>query len=144
MADPTTSVPFLQNHVRPAKVDAAEIAKLLAALDGDAFDGREAASGELAKLGDIAGPAMRKALEGKPPLEVRRRLEELMDKLYGPVTLPEQARDLRCVEVLERIGSPEARRLLDELGKGAEGSRPTREAKESLGRLNKEGGRRPD
>jgi hypothetical protein len=37
--------------------------------------------------------------------------------------------------VLEHIGSPDARRLLDELSKGAEGSRQTREAKAALARL---------
>ncbi len=129
-ADAAVSVPFLQTRLRPAKVDAAHIAKLLKALDGDSFDEREAAAAGLEKLGDLAGPAVRKALQGNPSLEGRRRMEELMDKLDGP-------RDLRCVEVLEHIGSPEARRLLDELSKGAEGSRLTREAKEALALLEK-------
>jgi hypothetical protein len=93
-------VPFLQKHLHPAEVDAARIAKLLTALDGDDFDGREAASRALSKLGDLAEPAVRKALEAKPSLEARRRLEELVNKLDGPVTIPEQARYLRCVEVL--------------------------------------------
>jgi hypothetical protein len=80
---------------------------------------------------------MRKALEAKPSLEARRRLEELVNKLGGPVTIPEQARELRCVEVLERIGSAHARRLLEELSKGAEGAEITREVKASLDRLSK-------
>ena len=83
---------------------------------------------------------MRKALEGKPFLEAQRRLEELVNKLDGPVRIPEQARDLRCVEVVEHIGSVEARRLLDELSKGAEGSRLTREAKAASARLSQRKG----
>jgi WD40 repeat protein len=134
-ADPAASVAFLQNHVHPAEVDVVQIAKLLAALDDDAFEGRETASRELAKLGEIAVPAVRRALEAKPSPEARHRLEELVNKLDGPITIPEQARDLRCVEVLEHIGSVEARRLLAELSKGAEGSRLTHNAKAALGRL---------
>ena len=47
------------------------VAKLLVALDSDAFDERESAASGLAKLGDLAEPALRKALEAKPTLEVR-------------------------------------------------------------------------
>jgi WD40 repeat protein len=134
-ADPSASVAFLRKHVRPAEVDAARIAKLLTALESDEFESREAASRELSKLRELAEPAVRKALEAKPSPEARRRLEGLTDKLDGPVTIPEQARDLRCVEVLEHIGSADARGLLDELGKGAGGARLTREAKAALARL---------
>jgi WD40 repeat protein len=136
-ADPAASVPFLQKHVHPAEVDAVQVAQLLTAMDSDDFDERESATSRLAKLGDLAGPAVRKALEAKPSPEARHRLEELVGKLDGPVTIPEQARALRCVEVLEHIGSADARRLLDELGKGAPGARLTREAKAALARLAK-------
>ena len=134
-ADPAACVPFLRTHVRPAEADAVKIAKLLTALDADAFEHREAASREWAKLGDLAEPALRKLLAEKPSSEVRLRLQELVNKLDGPVTMPAQARDLRCIEVLEHIGSPEARRLLDELAKGAGGARLTRDAKAALERL---------
>ncbi len=142
-ADPAASVPFLQKRLRPAEVDAARIAKLLAALDSDDFEGREAASRELAKLGELAGPAVRKALGANPSPEARRRLEELTRKLGGPVESMEEARALRCVEALEHIGSADARRLLDELGKGAAGARVTREAKAALERLSKREERKP-
>jgi hypothetical protein len=42
---------------------------------------------------------------------------------------------LRAVQVLERIGSPEARQILEALAKGAPGARETREAQASLSRL---------
>jgi WD40 repeat protein len=133
--DPAASVPFLQKHLWPAEVDAVQIAKLLTALDSDAFEERESATARLSKLGDLAEPAVRKALEAKPSPEARRRLAGLTDKLDGPITIPEQARELRCVEVLEHIGSADARGLLDELGKGAGGARLAREAKAALARL---------
>ncbi len=136
-ADPAASVPFLQKHLRPAEVDADWIAKLLAALDGDDFEGREKASRELTNLGDLAGPAVRQALAGKPSPEARRRLEELARKLDGPVEDAEEARAVRCVEVLEHIGSADARKLLEELSHGAAGARWTREATAALERLNR-------
>jgi hypothetical protein len=41
----------------------------------------------------------------------------------------------RTVEVLEWIGTPEARQLLDMLAQGAPEAQPTQEAKASLQRL---------
>jgi WD40 repeat protein len=134
-ADPAASLPFLQKHLRPVEVDARRVTKLLAALDGDDFDKREEASRELAKLGDLAGPAVRKVLEGDPSSEARRRLEELAGRLDGPVQDAEEVRSLRGVEALEHIGTVEARRLLDELAKGAPGAHQTREALAAAARL---------
>ncbi|HVS37006.1 MAG TPA: hypothetical protein VMS17_15705 [Gemmataceae bacterium] len=134
-ADPSASVAFLQKHLRPAAVDAERIARLLADLDSEDFEAREKASGELAALGEVAGPALRRALEDKPSAEARQRLEELVRRLGGLVTDAEQARVLRGVEVLEHMGTADARRLLEELAEGAEGSRQTREAKAALERL---------
>ena len=45
---------------------------------------------------------------------------------------------LRGVEALERIGTPEARRLLRELAQGAPEGRVTREAKLALHRLDRQ------
>jgi WD40 repeat protein len=134
-ADPAATVPFLREHLHPAEVDEARIAKLIAALDGDDFEGREKASRELAHLGDLAGPAVRQALAGNPSSEARRRLEELASKLDGPVEDMEQARALRAVEALEHMRTPDARRLLDGIGKGAAGARLTRDAKAAGDRL---------
>ncbi|HVS38879.1 MAG TPA: PQQ-binding-like beta-propeller repeat protein [Gemmataceae bacterium] len=134
-ADPAASVAFLRKRLRPAVVDADRIARLLAGLDSDDFEAREKASGELAKLGDLAEPALRRALEGKPSAEARQRLEELVRRLDGLVHDAEQVRGLRGVEALEHMGTAEARRLLGELAKGAEGSRQTGEAKAALERL---------
>ena len=72
-------------------------------------------------------PALRKALEGKPSLEVRRHVEELLAKPVGPVTRAEKLRGLRAVAVLEHIGSAGARHVLEGLagpfksGRGGQG-----------------------
>jgi hypothetical protein len=49
-------------------------------------------------------------------------VDELVRQLDDPVKAPEQVRGLRCVEMLEHIGSADARRLLADLAKGAPGS----------------------
>jgi hypothetical protein len=46
---------------------------------------------------------------------------------------------LRSVEVLERIGSPAAKAVLEKLAAGASASAVTREAKEAVKRLKERG-----
>src|SRR5262249_58814508 len=111
------------------------LAKLIANLDDDRFDVREAATQELRRLGSAAEPALRKALEGKPSAEARRRIGGLLE-IRGEEKIPaEQLRALRAIAVLERIGSPAAKEVLEALAKGAPGAKLTQEAKASLERL---------
>jgi RNA polymerase sigma factor (sigma-70 family) len=129
------AVPFLKGRLRPAPViDRERIDRLLADLDSDQFAVRQKASRALRELGDAAEPALSKALAGQPSAEQRRRLKELLREL-GPECSPERLRELRSVEVLEHLGTPDARQALGSLAKGAAEARLTREAKASLGRL---------
>ena len=68
--------------------DGQKIAKLIKDLDGR-FVRREKAMKELRRLGVLAAPALRKAHKGKPTLEARKRMDELLRALEGPVTDPE-------------------------------------------------------
>jgi WD40 repeat protein len=130
------SVQFLQQHLAAvAAPDAAELKRLLADLDANQFKVREQATQALAKLHDRARPSLEEVLRGKPALELRKRVEQLLQHLDGPVTLPEERRGLRAVEVLEQIGTAEARQLLTALAKGLPEARLTQEAKASLKRL---------
>jgi RNA polymerase sigma factor (sigma-70 family) len=132
------AVPFLRQRLRPAAADpeaARRLARLVADLDHDDFRVREKAAEELEKLGAAAGHELRKALEGKPSPEMRRRVERLLDRLSGPTDQPEVLRAVRAVEVLEQVGTPEARRVLEALGKGAAEARLTAEARAALARF---------
>lgn len=124
-------------------VSAERLARLIAALDADDFKARENASKELAKLGRLAEGALRKVLEGNPSAEARRRVRVLLAKLDGQADDPKQVRLLRAVELLERLGTPEARRLLGELAKGATEAEAAREARASLRRMGKVGRNAP-
>jgi RNA polymerase sigma factor (sigma-70 family) len=135
-SSPAEALPLLKEHLHPARsADAQRLRRLLADLESEQFAVREKAQRELEELGDLAEPVLRQALEGKPSLEMRRRVQAVLEHLRGPVTQPELLRSLRAVAVLEDIGTPEARGLLETLAADADEARQTREAKAALRRL---------
>ncbi len=139
---PREGLSFLTGHMRPvAPAAAEEVQKLIAGLDSGQFARRESAFRELEKLGPLAAPALRKVLQDNVPLELRRRVESLLEKLHGPVRQPEVLQSMRAVAILEHIATPEARRLLLALTRGAPEAPLTQEATAALERLEK---RRPE
>lgn len=125
---------FLGTRMKSVAMPANERIKAwLADLASPDFGKREAAHKELVRAGEMIEPALRRALETSDDFEVRRRLAAVLDSIPVPL------RELRAIEVLERLGSAEARRLLGELAKGAPEGRLTREAKASLVRLEHRG-----
>jgi HEAT repeat protein len=129
------TVAWVREHLPPSqKADPEQVARLLQDLDSDRFAVREEAQAALRRLGELVAPALRQALDGKPSLEVRRRVTGLLEQLDLGTT-PEQLRSLRGIELLERTGTPATRKLLQELARGAPPARQTQEAKASLDRL---------
>jgi hypothetical protein len=63
----------------------------------------------LTKLGELAELALSQALDKAPALETRNRLKQLLDRLPNIGTSGEPLRQGRAVEVLENIGSPQAK-----------------------------------
>jgi hypothetical protein len=132
------TVALLKDRLEPAKsADAAQLRRLIADLDSDQFDVRESASAALKKLGAVARPALEEALKGSPSAEAKRRIEELLAGLKELQLAPEALRGVRSVQVLEQIGTREARQVLEGLAKGAAGGRVTEEARAALGRLDR-------
>lgn len=76
-------------------------------------------------------------LADKPTLEVRRRIEQVLEVTDSDSRTPPQRRAVRAVEVLVQVGTPEARRLLDVLAAGAPGASLTEAAKTGRRRLDK-------
>jgi hypothetical protein len=136
VASPSEAVADLQKHLPPVRApDASRQAILIADLDSETFAVRDAAMKELTKLGDLAAPTLRDALDKSPSAEARRRIEGLLTRLEGLGAAGEPLRQSRAVEVLEYVGTPDARSLLQKLANGAAGARLTREAKTALERL---------
>jgi RNA polymerase sigma factor (sigma-70 family) len=137
-AAPKQALPLLREALpRAGAIDAERVGKLIAALDDDDFEKREKTTEELARLGEQAAPALHKALDAKPSVEVHRRLEYLLERVRTSAESGERLRQARALEVLEMMGTPEARALLEELGKGAPEAWLTREAKTILTRRGK-------
>jgi RNA polymerase sigma factor (sigma-70 family) len=137
-AAPQQALPFVKARLRPvSEVEPKQVALLLANLDSDDFAVREQATADLEKLGESANPALRQALEGKPSLEVRRRVGALLQKLRKESLGPERLRELRALEVLEQIGGDEVRELLHRLADGLPEAGLTQEAHAALERLDR-------
>jgi WD40 repeat protein len=141
---PKQTVPFLKARLQPAPIVEQEKIKLLVfQLDNQRFIERERATQELLKLGQASIKTLVEIIENPPSLEanlrakqILRKLEEKQKKGQFPVSA-ETLREVRVVETLERIGTPEAVGVLTQLTKGSPFAVLTRQARESLQRLSK-------
>jgi WD40 repeat protein/beta-lactamase regulating signal transducer with metallopeptidase domain len=137
VGDPRQAVPFLAERLKPAPpIDLQKLERWVADLESEKFAVRQEASANLVKAGEQAVPALQKVLASKPAIETRLRVEGLLDRLTGTTLTAEQVRFVRAAEALERMGTPEARGLLQTLAGGAAGALPTREARAALDRMN--------
>ncbi|HYV35309.1 MAG TPA: hypothetical protein VE988_06370, partial [Gemmataceae bacterium] len=71
-------------------------------------------------------------------LEVKQRLQAILKTIENgraAVLPPNELRELRCITVLERMATKDARKLLSELAAGAPDARLTQEASAALKRL---------
>lgn len=141
---PVQAVALLKERLHPATAPSPQrIARLLTDLDDDNYDVRQAAMAELQRASDLVRPALERTRKSRPPLEVRRRVEQLLKRLDNPFLSPQRLRMIRALEVLENAGTPEARRLLERFARGAPESRLAREARASLERLAGRGQKEP-
>jgi WD40 repeat protein len=128
---PGPATALLAERLRSAALATpSRIAALIADLDSPRFADRERASGDLGRLGTKARPALKAALCGRPSPEARSRIERILGAPGASIPSPGLLRTGRAIGVLERIGTDEARRVLEELAVGAPGrckpSRPGR------------------
>jgi hypothetical protein len=136
-----TAGALVKERVAAAEKRAAALDAAIADLDSDWFAVRERATAELADLGELAGAALRKALEKPASAEAKRRLQRLVDKLDESEPGPERLRWLRAVAALELAGDKEAREALEAVAKGPLGEGPARDAKAALDRLDRRAAR---
>jgi WD40 repeat protein len=121
-------------------VDVARVNKLVADLDSDDYDSREAATKELEKQGRWLEGRLKEALEKPPSLEYKRRIEQLLEKLQDKAALTlrqEQLRLRRAMMVLEYIGDDASIDLLGRLSKQAPEEMFRQEAQTTLRRMGK-------
>lgn len=129
-------VAFLREQLRPVPTaDARQIMRWIADLDHAQYQRRERATTALTQVADQAESALRTALVRTTSAEVRQRIRRILETVSEGELSPDRLRDLRGIEVLDRIRSRSARELLAVLGGGAPDSVLTRQAAESLKRL---------
>jgi hypothetical protein len=136
-ASPEQAVVVLRRQVKPAPAAPTDAAldRLFADLGSVELATREKASAELNRLGGSAVPGVRKRLAENPSAEVRRRAGEFLKAFDSATPSPARLRELRAVELLEGLRTPEARKLLAELAAGAAGAPMTLDAAAALARL---------
>jgi WD40 repeat protein len=133
--DPANAIKALRANLSPASgPTAAELARLIGQLNANQFAAREAATRTLADLGPLAMTALRAAADGKLSAEARERVTKLLGRKADDLS-PSVLRTIRGVQVLERIGSPDALALLKELAAGADGAPVTEYARWAVKRL---------
>jgi hypothetical protein len=134
---PEETVAFLEKQLTPVPVDDQQITQWLADLESNRFAVREKAAQELETLGPIAKPHLRKALDARPSLDLRRRVEKLLERLETRPGPSRWVRRWQAIGVLEHIANPEARQVLQTMAGGHAQAQLTQEAKVALGRLGK-------
>jgi RNA polymerase sigma factor (sigma-70 family) len=112
--DPEAAALLGEKFKAPAAPADADVPALIRALDGPAFAARERAAHRLRESGLKAEPALREALQTANP-ETKQRIERLLAALDPTPRLPlagEALRGVRAIEILERVGTPAAQKLL--------------------------------
>jgi WD40 repeat protein len=132
-AAPKQTLPLFQKELRWVGVDAKQVAVWIAQLDNSIFKDRDLATRELEKLRDAVEGTLRKVLEQNPTLEMRRRVELLLNKVNVPLSR-EMLRTLRAIMILEAIGTEESKAILTTLAASAPGSRIAEAAQAALKR----------
>jgi hypothetical protein len=112
------------------------IRKLISNLDDDSPEIRQRSHDELERLGHEVEAYLAKALQESSSPELRHRATALLAALESPWPKSAQTlRRIRAVQVLERVGSDEARELLRSMCEQAPSERERQEARASLDRL---------
>jgi WD40 repeat protein len=114
---PTVGLAILKSKFQPPppSADDPDLGKLILALDSPEFALRKAASDQLRAIGSAAKPKLQATLKTTESVEVRSRVEELLEQIQPVLRLAapgEEARAARAMELLERIGNREAQNLL--------------------------------
>jgi hypothetical protein len=139
-ADPAESVALVGQRLKPVQAPPArQVEQWVQGLGDRKFDVRERATVQLRRLGRVAEPALRHAVEASPSLEALRRLERLLAELGNDELglSGERLRKHRAVQLLEIIGTPAARRVLERLAGGVERAAETEMARAALRRFPK-------
>jgi RNA polymerase sigma factor (sigma-70 family) len=136
---PAATIRRVRERVTPAEpLDDKWLNERLRNLDAPKFADRDRATRDLEALGERIAPALEKFLAGLPTAEARERAARILDKVRGPNGADARALQMhRALEVLERIGTAEARGAVEAVARGDGNEALKRDARVTLGRWGK-------
>jgi WD40 repeat protein len=133
--DPQGAVALIRRQLPPANgIDNAALDRIVKDLDSVQFKIRQQASRALDRLGESAVAGVRIRLAKAESLELRLRLEAFLHKYGSAKPSAERLREVRALELLEDLATPEACALLRDLARGNANARRTQEATRALKR----------
>ncbi len=128
------TIAWLRTRVQP--VEARQVQQLLIELGSDDFEVRDRAMRELGRMGKAIERTLKAGRESPDAsLDKRVRIEELLDRIVQNRAIPEYLQSLRAIEVLERIGTAEAKQVLEKVAGGLAEAEVTIQARAALARL---------
>jgi hypothetical protein len=130
---------FLDGRLRAVPPDERDVDRLAATireLDHEDFTARDRATNRLLEFGSTIEPALLRVLDAPQSPEVRARIEHVLSRGNDPLRIPagDPLRRYRAIQVLKRIGSPEAQSVLRSLRDSAPSLRERRAAESALDR----------
>lgn len=138
VADPDRAVKLLAEKLPPvAEPNAEQVKRWLGELGSPDFKTRDTAERALSDVADAARSLLRAAADQPSNREAAARLERILLRLESFSTGSNGRRVMRAVEVVERLRTPAAVKLLERWAGGATDALLTTEAKASLKRVQK-------
>ncbi len=129
LAESGKAVDWFAAHLAPfRRPKEAQITALIANLDHEDFATREKATAGLVAHWPFTEAALRQTATRPISAEARLRAKRILEEMEKRGASPNELRALRAVEVLEWIGTKEARKVLNGLTRGAPDARVTRQA----------------
>jgi len=137
VANPKKAFEYLGDQLKaPEALDRDRIASFVKNLGSADFDVREKATEELLRGGELVEKYLHDALKNKPlSAEAKTRVEQILRVMETRTKEGESNRRQMALEILERIGTPEAKDMLKALAGGPAELEITKHAKTSLERF---------
>jgi WD40 repeat protein len=141
-AAPKETLAFIKPRLPTLRpIEPAALRKRIADLESADFKTRNQAMVDLEMQQELAVAELRAALAANPPIEARRRIEDLLGRTQPDALADgsERLRWLRVIELLERLDLPDADAMLRSLADGSKETQVARIALESVERRQKAG-----
>jgi WD40 repeat protein len=135
---PSQAVKLLGEKIAPAeRVVSGEktVPQWINDLASSQFVVRNRANATLIKIGASIEPDLKNALEKARDVETKRRIESLLEHFAAHEWSTEEVRHARAVEIIEAVGTAEARAALTRWAGGDSGAILTKQARVSLAQL---------